>query len=219
MSGRFIDEYLDPCVFSYQFVSSPVWSTQITRSASGAESVMQKWQHPLWRYQSPEGVRSMDIFNALYNHWFIMRGPAHTFPLRDPLDFASVPLSRPNGEPTISGMDQVIGTGNGATTIFQLKKTYTVGAYSYERIIHLPVVDSVIVTINGVVQAPSTYEIKRYGGTITFDTAPGLGLVVRAGYLFDVEVRFENDEAFDGIVQTYNAGGFADVSLIEVRPC
>jgi uncharacterized protein (TIGR02217 family) len=61
--------------------------------------------------------------------------------------------------------------------------------------------------------------VDRLTGIITFDAAPDNGDVIRAGYLYDVEVRFESDEAFDGIVRTFGLGGFADINLIEVRPC
>jgi hypothetical protein len=43
--------------------------------------------------------------------------------------------------------------------------------------------------------------------------------VITAGFLFDVQVRFESDDAFEGILRTYAIGGFADITLIEVRPC
>jgi hypothetical protein len=54
---------------------------------------------------------------------------------------------------------------------------------------------------------------------VTFDTPPLAGHPIKAGYLFDVPVRFESDDAFEGILRTYAIGGFADITLIEVRPC
>ena len=101
----------------------------------------------------------------------------------------------------------------------QLTKTYGVGAYSYVRKIHLPVVSTVVVALDGIPVSPSDYTVTRPGGEIVFDLPPPAGLDVTASFLFDVEVRFESDDAFEGIVRTWQVGGFADINLVEVRPC
>jgi uncharacterized protein (TIGR02217 family) len=61
--------------------------------------------------------------------------------------------------------------------------------------------------------------VTRPGGEIVFDTPPADDVSITAGFLFDVEVRFESDDAFESILRTYQVGGFADITLIEVRPC
>lgn len=214
---RFVDEYLDSKVPGYPCVSSPRWSTEIVAVDSGAETVNQRWANPLMRFTLPEAVRDMTVFNAVRDHWLVMRGPVHTWPWRDPLDFASVSLDEPNQVPVISSIDQVIGTGDGVTTNFQLVKTYTRGAQSYTRTIRLPVLNTVTVSIDS--NEVTNYTVSRPGGVITFDTAPLVGEVIMAGFLFDVEVRFEDDLSFDGIVQSFGLGGFADITLIESRGC
>jgi len=223
MTARFIDVALDDCVPGYPTFSSPRWSTRIVMVDSGAEQVNQRWEHPLHAYTLPEAVREHEVFEAIHDHWLVMRGPVHTFPFRDPLDFASVALARPNTAPTVSGLDQVIGTGDGTTLTYQLTKTYTRGPESYTRKVYHPVVSSVVVTVGGAdpltFSPPLTWSVDRLTGAITFDAAPDNGDVIRAGYLYDVEVRFESDDAFDGIVRTFGLGGFADINLIEVRPC
>jgi uncharacterized protein (TIGR02217 family) len=159
----------------------------------------------------------MSIFNSVRDHWLVMRGPAYTWPWRDPLDFASVNLDEPNQVPVITGTDVVIGTGDGTTREFQLVRTYTRGSQSYSRKITLPVLNTVIITVDNL--EVSDYTITRPGGLITFDVAPPNGDIIRAGFLFDVEVRFEDDLSFDGIVQTFGLGGFADITLLETRSC
>lgn len=220
---RFVDVYISDCVPGYPCFSSPRWSTSITVADSGAEQVNQRWEHPLHRYTLPEAVREQDVFEGIRDHWLVMRGPVYTWPFRDPLDFASVALPAPNTEPVVTGLDQVCGTGDGANKVFQLKKTYTRGLQTYTRDIVHPVVDSVIVRVAGANPAtfspPMTYTVSRETGEITFNYAPAPGQVVTAGFLFDVEVRFESDDAFDGIVRTYGLGGFASLVLVEVRPC
>lgn len=223
MTVRFVDEYISDCVPGYPCLSSPRWSTSITGVDSGAEQVNQRWEHPLHRFVLPQAVREQEVFEGIRDHWLVMRGPAHTWPFRDPLDFASLALPSPNEAPTVTGLDQVCGTGDGATLIFQLKKTYTRGVQTYTRNIIHPIVSSVIVTVAGADPATfspaMTYTVNRLTGEITFSYAPSPGQIVRAGYLFDVEVRFESDDAFDGILQTFGLGGFADITLVEVRPC
>jgi uncharacterized protein (TIGR02217 family) len=152
-----------------------------------------------------------------------MAGPAHTWPFRDPLDFASLALPDANVAPTVTMTDQVLGTGDGAITSFQLQKTYTRGSQTYTRLIHLPIVNTVLVSIGGADPAgfspPINWTVSRPGGVVEFESPPGPGAIIRAGFLFDVEVRFEGDDAFDGIVRSYQISGFADVNLVEVRPC
>lgn len=220
---RFLDVYLDRCVPGYPCMSSPRWSTSITHSDSGAEQVNQRWKHPLHKFTLPEAVRDHTVYEAVRDHWFIMRGPLRTFPFRDPLDFASVPLDRPNQTPPISWSDQVLGTGDGVNTVFQLVKTYNRGGESYTRTIYHPVVSSVVVSVNnqdpGALLIPLTWSVDRATGQVTFSGPPDPGAVVRAGFLYDVEVRFESDDSFDGLLKDYGVSGFADLVLLEVRPC
>jgi uncharacterized protein (TIGR02217 family) len=221
--NRFVDEYAPSEMPGFPCVSSPRWSTAITQVDSGAEQVNQRWQHPLYRYTLPSAVRDHDVFEAVRDQWLTMRGPAHTWPFRDPLDFASVPLATPNVAPAITFLDQELGIGDGAVRQFQLVKRYTRGSQIYTRTIHLPIESSVVVSVGGVdteaFSPPLAWTVSRPGGVIEFDVPPSPGQIVRAGFLFDVEVRFESDDAFDGIVKTYQVSGFADITLVEVRPC
>lgn len=224
--SRFIDLYLDRCVPGYPCMSSPRWSTSITHSDSGAEQANQRWEHPLHRYTLPEAVRDHDVYEAVRDHWLITRGPLKSFPFRDPLDFASCPLDRPNHIPLYTFSDQVLGTGDGINVAFQLVKKYTRGAESYTRNVVHPVVSTVIVSIDNTDPTtwvfpltPITWTVDRSTGVVTFSSPPSPGMVVRAGYLYDVEVRFESDESFDGLLKDYGVSGFADLVLIEIRPC
>jgi uncharacterized protein (TIGR02217 family) len=226
MSG-FRDVYLPDQVRGFPFVSSPRFNTTITTIASGAEQRNQNWVHPLHRFSAPEGVKCHEAIEDLRDHWMIMRGPAFSFPFRDPMDFASRHLVKANLEPSLFITDQVIGIGDDVTRTFQLKKTYTRDAYSYERPIYLPVVETVILGINAVAIAdvapisggPYTADVVRDGGEVIFDHAPRAGDVITAGFLFDVEIRFEGDDALDAVVQSFQTSGFADLSFWEVRHC
>lgn len=221
--SRFIDLYLDRCVPGYPCMSSPRWSTSITHSDSGAEQANQRWEHPMHRYTLPEAIRDHDVYEAVRDHWLITRGPLRSFPFRDPLDFASCALERPNKIPTITFSDQVLGTGDGIEVEFQLVKKYTRGLESYTRNIVHPVLSTVLVSVDNTDPAalpgPLTYTVDRDTGAVTFSGPPTPGSVIRAGFLYDVEVRFESDESFDGLLRDYGVSGFADLVLIEIRPC
>jgi uncharacterized protein (TIGR02217 family) len=174
----------------------------------------------------PEAIRSHEVFETIRDHWLVMGGPASTWPFRDPLDFASVALPQPNMAPELAADDQSLGFGTGARTQFQLLKTYTRGSTNYVRDITLPIVSSVVVFVNGIPPedlstpyTPLAWTVSRPGGVVTFDGPVPLGLEVTAGYLFDVEVRFESDESFEGIAKAYTASGVSDLNLISVRSC
>lgn len=216
--SRFKDEYLPDCLLSYNTVASPRFSTDIAVTDSGAESPSQRWAHPLYAFNIPSAVRDMTTFNALQAHFLVMRGPAYTFPFRNPMDFASVDIAKPGIEPTIANTNQIIGTGNGSKTTFQLIKTYTVGSETYVKNIVHPVVASVVVSLNNVNQS-SGWSVSRDTGIITFTSPVGNGVVVRAGFYYDVEVRYEADDSLDLVAASYQAGGYADIPLVETRIC
>lgn len=225
MTG-FVDAYLPAAVPGYPCVSAPRFSTTIQVSAGGNERRNQNWEHPLYRFSLPEAARRHEVFEALKHHWLALRGPLNSFPWRDPLDFASVDLTAPNVVPTLSITDQTIGTGDGVTTAFQLVKQYQAGAETYSRPITLPVVASVVCGIDGkelddpaLSGFPYTASVERETGIVTFSDPPPDGLEVTAGFLFDVPVRFESDDSLEGMIRSWQVSGFADINLIEVRPC
>lgn len=224
----FVDHYLDEWIVGFPCYSSPRFSTEIAASASGAEQRNRNWSHPLRTFRLPEAIRYHEQYEAIQNHWLAMGGPELCWPFTDPLDFASIPLDMPNVTPDISAEDQVIGVGNGVQRAFQLTKKYQAGPASYQRPIYLPQVATVSIAINGLAPddpaladfgGPFIWAVERMGGMVTLDPAPKEGTTITAGFLFDVAVRFEADDSFDGIVQSYQVSGFSDLDLAEVRPC
>ena len=51
---------------------------------------------------------------------------------------------------------------------------------------------------------------------ITFATAPAAGVIVRAGFLFDVPVRFELDRV-DIACTAFKASDVPSIPLVEIR--
>lgn len=223
MVARFKDVYLNSRIVGYPTSVAPNFSTDLAESDSGAEQANQHWQHPKRSIIVPQGVRDHATFEALKAHWLVMRGPFHTFPFRDPTDFASVDLTTVNTIPIVSRTDQALGTGDGFTRFFQLTKRYTVGGETYDRVIRYPVVSTILIGINGAdptsLSPALTATVDRESGEVEFDVAPPAASTLTWGGLFDLQVRFEADDVFDGIMRTYQASGFADVPLREVRYC
>lgn len=224
----FFDEYLPESLRGFPFTSSPRWSTTITAVASGSEHRNKNWKHPMHKFSAPEAIRCHEQIEDLRDHWMVTGGPFLSFPLRDPLDFASRRLLLPDVEPVLFATDATLGVGDNSTTEFQLVKTYTRGSLSYSRKITLPIVDSVIVALNAMDPTtadptlpggPYTWDVERETGVITFDHAVRTGVIVTAGFLFDVRVRFESDDSLDVVMQSYRVDGCADLTFLEVRPC
>jgi uncharacterized protein (TIGR02217 family) len=122
-------------------------------------------------------------------------GPARGFRLRDPFDY--------------DAKDQVIGTGDGQTARFQLIKSYG----DTVRRITRPVAGTVALKLNGV--ATSAFTLGA-GGVVTLDVAPAAGVKVTASFLFDVPVRFAEDQLRVSRA-TFLAGAAASVPLVEIR--
>lgn len=145
---------------------------------------------------------------ALIAFFRARRGPARGFRLCDPTDFSSHGMT---GSPTM--LDQVLGDGDGVRSVFRLVKAYGSGDDPQQRFITRPVPTSVTVSIDGVRTRDWSLEP---GGVISLAQAPAEGAVVRAGFLFDVPVRFAEDR-LDISGAAFAAGEAPSVPLIEIR--
>lgn len=219
---RFIDEYAPAEMPGYPCMASPRFSTNIVTTDSGGEQANQNWAHPLWRFALPKAIRDTEVFEAVKAHFLVMAGPARTWPFRNPLDFATAEITAPPAAPAVTALDQRLADGDGIRTTFPLLKTYARGATTYAARIYLPVVSSVLVSVDGVAVTTGWTVTRTAGpssGALVFDTAPAPGAVVRWGGYYDVEVRFEADDSLDAVLQDLGAAGAADLTLVNVRPC
>lgn len=194
----------------------PERRVDIVALASGAEERNERWRSSRRTYQAGLGIRDADDLAAVIALFEEARGPLHSFRFRDWTDFWSGASSKT--PPT--AMDQVIGTGDGTRTTFQLQKTYgTLNPYTRE--ITKPVAGSVKISRNGTVLA-SGWSVNNLTGVVTFVTPPPSGHIVRAGFLFDVPVRFDAqslsvDLSFFSEGEGRGLGTIPEIPLIEVR--
>ena len=233
--NQFQDVYLPEGVWGIPYHSIPRFSTKIVLVKSGDEARSGNWNMPLREFQMPTANVDWGVMQQVRDHFFIMGGPLCTWPWQDPRDCASQAEVPPDDDQPVSGLDQVIATGDGVTQTFQLIKTYQVGAFSRVRNVYLPVVDSVIVLMNGVLPedvpagvpyfGPYSVSVSRPGGVLTFSKppiAPGAGhppLVITAGFVFDTEVRWKADDSLQLGIESMDTESAAPLNFVEVRRC
>lgn len=209
MSNAF-DEVQLPLRIGFGTRGGPAFSTEIVTLDGGYERRNQNWSQARRRYDARTGLCSADDVTALLAFFQARAGRARGFRLKDWTDYSSAA----NGTAAPTALDQTIGTGTGSITQFQLLKNYSSGGVAYQRVIRKPVVGSVLIALNGVVQA-SGWSVDNTTGVISFAVAPAVGVVVQAGFQFDVPVRFDTDHlalTLDDFATQRGA-----VPLIEVR--
>lgn len=184
------------------------FSTQIISSPAGHEQRASEWAEPRMRYDAGPGIRSEADVRTLAEFFRARRGAARAFRFRDPFDSSS---AVDDGLPT--AVDQMLGTGDGVRRQFPLVKRYGAGDAEAVRPIRLPVSASVRVSVDGIETAAFLMTAE---GEVLLDVAPAAGVAVRAGFRFDVPVRFAEDR-LEVSRATFLAGELASVPLVEVR--
>lgn len=201
-----------PTNLSFGSIGGPERRTDVVTLASGFEERNTPWAHSRRRYEAGAGLRTLDDVETLIGFFEARRGKMHGFRWKDWADFKSCAPSA-----TPSPTDQVIGTGDGVTTVFALTKTYRSGLETYTRRITKPVVGTVIVSVARdpkIEGEEFTLDARR--GEITFAVPPDIGVSVYAGFEFDVPVRFDTDAILTSVA-SFQAGQIPDVPVVEVR--
>ena len=201
-----------PANLSFGSVGGPERRTEIVTLANGHEERNSPWAHARRRYDAGIGMRSLDDIETLVAFFETRQGQLYGFRWKDWSDFKSCV---PSAE--VAFEDQVIGTGDGAQTEFQLVKQYQSGPSQYLRPIAKPVLGTVAVGVARTQLVESVhFEVDYSTGMVTFYSPPGAGAEVTAGFEFDVPVRFDTD-AIRTSVASFQAGDVPDVPVVEVR--
>ena len=188
----------------------PERRTQVVELASGDEERNASWADSRRRYDAAYGIRRADDLATVVAFFEARNGRLHGFRWKDWGDFKSSLPSTP-----VTPIDQALGSGDGATTAFQLVKRYESGSQAWVRRIVKPVVGTVRVARDGV-EAVSGWSVDATTGIVTFVTAPAAGVLVTAGFEFDVPVRFDTDR-LDVTWDLDRLGSIASIPLVEVR--
>ncbi len=188
----------------------PERRTQVVELASGDEERNASWANSRRRYDVAYGIRRADDLAAVVAFFEARNGRLHGFRYKDWADYKSALPSQAN-----TATDQQIGTGTGSIQTFQLTKRYTSGAQTWVRTITKPVAGTVRVAL-GMVEQMSGWTVDTTTGVITFTTAPAGGVIVRAGFEFDVPVRFDSD-SLDVTLDFERLGSITAIPLLEIR--
>lgn len=203
-----------PTAISRNAQGGPERRTDIVVLGSGYEERNSRWADSRRSYNAGYGVKSLDDLHAVIAFFEERRGRLHAFRWRDHADWKScAPLAAP------SALDQVLGTGDGTRSSFQLVKTYGGLHAPYMRTIAKPVAGTVQIAIAGIIKSPSThFTVDTSTGLVTFlaGAIPAAGASVTAGFEFDVPVRFDSDK-LEINLSGFASGAIPNIPIVEVR--
>lgn len=202
------DDVLYPFALGRSTSVAPEFSTSVSVTSSGHERRNSLWADARVHFDVGPGIRSESELSELLEFFRARRGAARGFRISDPYDNSSNAMA---GSPT--QLDQLLGVGDGTMAEFQLIKSYGTGQDPQVRPITRPRAETLLVSVGG---APSTDWILGSKGKLIFSAAPDQGAEVRAGFLFDVPVRFAEDR-IDISSVNFEAGEAPSIPLIELR--
>ena len=202
------DDVIYPFALGRSTSVAPEFSTSVSVTSSGHERRNSLWADARVHFDVGPGIRSETELGELLSFFRARRGAARGFRISDPYDHSSNAMT---GSPT--QLDQLLGVGDGTLAEFQLTKTYGTGAEPQVRPITRPRAETLLVSVGGI---PSTDWVLASKGKLIFNSAPTQGAEVRAGFLFDVPVRFAEDR-IDISSVNFEAGEAPSIPLIELR--
>ena len=190
-----------PPDISYGAVGGPGWSTSIVTTVSGHERRNANWSQARGRWNVAHGLKRREQVAELIAFFRARMGRAYGFRFKDWTDYQA--------------LAQTLGTGDGATSAFQLVKHYASGGEIVTRTIAKPVAGTVKLYRDGV-QATSGWSVDTATGLVTFATAPAAGVIVTADFEFDVPARFDTDQ-MELTIETYELGSWGQIPVVELR--
>lgn len=215
----FIETRLPFTANSTNTMFGPSFSTTILSLTNGQEKRNINWEEAIHTYSFTFNPMNPDELYTLKNIFMATKGHAKGFRVRDNADFTSKNTHTYYGqEDTISSQDQTIGTYNGTTTDFQLIKTYSFGGEDTVRVIRKPVVGTVLIYANNEYVEDTDYTVDYTTGIVTLTTIPANPTPIKAGYVFDIPVRFAtNNETLAAAFDNNGELSSVAVPLREIR--
>jgi uncharacterized protein (TIGR02217 family) len=169
-----------PDNISFGAIGGPGYDISITKTAGGYEKRSLVRNDGFAKYDVSHNIKTRTQLNELIAWFRAHKGKTVGFRFKDWNDYQLA--------------DEVIGTGDDAENMFQITKTYTIGACSEVRIIYKIVTGTVTVKINGAEQEEDVdFNLNYNTGMITFTNPPALGEAITVTCEFDVPVRFGID--------------------------
>jgi uncharacterized protein (TIGR02217 family) len=190
-----------PAYISFKAKGGPEFKTDIVALSSGHEKRNIAWQIGRAKYELNYKDISKKQSDDVLEFFMARRGQAYGFRFKDWNDYEA--------------KNEIIGTGNGVKTQFQLVKNYGEDAYKYQRKICKPVGSSVLLFV-GSTQQSGNFSVNDTNGIITFSVPPQNNLTIKASFQFDVPVRF-NSDFLDTETESFGKNSFKKIELIEIK--
>lgn len=216
MPIAFLEQRFPPNI-SYGSKGGPEFNTTVFEAASGYEQRNVNWEFARCRYDVSHGIKTKEDMDEILDFFYVVRGKATGFRYKDWSDYQLT--------------QELIGTGNGAQTQFQIIKKYTAGSEVYTRTIRKIVAaftppahptegwdDPAVefrVYVNDVL-VTSGYSVNYNTGVITFVSAPTSGHTVKVTCEFDVPVRFDTDK-MDITLEAFELEVWDSIPLVEIK--
>jgi uncharacterized protein (TIGR02217 family) len=204
----FLDQ-LFPQSVAYGMTGGPGFLTDVVSFVNGREQRNSKRDGGIGKWDAAHGLKTPDQMAILIAFFRECRGRWAGFRFHDWLDYQLT--------------NELIGTGTGAQTVFNITKTYGTDNPEVRRI-YKPASSSwsdsfhtyaaPVVKLADVVQG-SGYTLDYDEGTVTFDVAPGLGVTVKITCEFHVPARFDTDQMAVAI-PNFDARTWGQIPVIEL---
>ncbi|MEM9909488.1 MAG: DUF2460 domain-containing protein [Pseudomonadota bacterium] len=201
-----------PANLSFGSIGGPERRTDVVILANGFEERNTPWRHSRRRYDAGVAMGSLEDIETVIAFFEARQGQIFGFRWKDWTDFKSC-----GAKAGVRFDDQIIGTGDGVAAAFQLIKIYRSGENTYERPISKPVAGTVQLGLDGIEQQEGIdYDVDTTTGLVTFTDPVGAGVLVTAGFEFDVPVRFDVDRIATSLA-SFQAGEIPSVPILELR--
>lgn len=216
-----------PRQLSFGSAGGRAFFTSENEGFSGWKQWNQNWEYPLadWTItvkslQNSDG--RISDFETLYAFFLNMKGKANGFRFWAPADN--------------TGTGEFIATGDGATTVFQLQKTYSISGASFAIPVTKPITSAIVdyqgnslsgrpdysapvIYVNG---TPTSVTLDYTTGKITFGAAPAVGATITADFQFHFPVHFKTDKFNAQVEKSYARGkeaifNLASIPIEEIR--
>ena len=190
-----------PDNIAYGATGGPEFATTVVVTGSGREQRNVNWAEARGRWDVASGLKNQAQLDALIAFFRARKGRAHGFRFKDWTDYKAT--------------GQLLGTGDGVQTLFQLVKRYPSGSAVEVRTVTKPVAGTVRVYKDAVEQL-SGWSVDVTTGLITFTTAPTVGVQITADCEFDVPVRFDTDH-MAVTIESYRLHAWQQIPIVELR--
>ncbi len=193
-----------PVGITYGPIGGPTFLTTVLVVGSGDEQRNARWTIGRAEFTVDTILMKPVPMNDLISFFRIVQGRKFGFRLKDNTDFKSVLFTS-----ATTPLDQVLGTGDDTTKIFQLIKTYTNQSQSAVRTINKPVAGTVKVAVATVTQVE--------GVDFSVDTTTGLITLLVTKTVTGTDISaFEDSNTFSFISTSTDFSQFSVNDRIEV---